>query len=105
MINDWMMKRLLATTVFITTFTSLFAQLFPGFNNSNYSGVSGIDLNPASISDNRLKLDINLAGLEFDFRNNYVGFKGSPKFLISEAHKENRDSTQRPLHLCCENRF
>lgn len=49
------------------------AQDFLGFNSSNYAGVSGIDLQPASIVDNRMKVDISLFGLNAQVYNNYIG--------------------------------
>ncbi|HLG02133.1 MAG TPA: DUF5723 family protein [Bacteroidia bacterium] len=51
-----------------------YGQDFLGYANSNYAGVTGIHLNPASIADSRYKADIQLAGFNFLFQNNYVGF-------------------------------
>ncbi len=51
-----------------------FAQDFLGYANSNYAGVNGIDLNPASIADSRFKFDGGF-GFNFLLGNNYVGFK------------------------------
>lgn len=51
------------------------AQDFLGYANSNYAGVSGIDLNPASIADSRFKFDMTLIGASFQFENNYIGLK------------------------------
>lgn len=53
--------------------TTLFAQDFLGFSNSNYAGVTGIDLQPSSIVDSRYKVDINLIGGSLFGYNNYVG--------------------------------
>ena len=49
------------------------AQDFLGFNSSNYAGVTGIDLQPASIVDNRMKVDISLFGMNAQVYNNYIG--------------------------------
>jgi hypothetical protein len=49
-------------------------QDIPGYNSSNYAGVSGIDLQPASIADMRYAVDINLIGGGMGFNNNYIGF-------------------------------
>lgn len=52
---------------------TLQAQDFIGYNQSNYAGVNGIDLNPASIADSRYKVDILLGGFSFYAQNNYIG--------------------------------
>jgi outer membrane protein OmpA-like peptidoglycan-associated protein len=53
------------------------AQDFLGYSNSNYAGVNGIDLNPASIADSRYKFDMLLGGFSFHAGNNYIGMKKS----------------------------
>ena len=54
--------------------SNAFAQDFYGFRQSNYSGVSGGDLNPANIADNRMAVDITLGGASFLTYNNYAYF-------------------------------
>jgi outer membrane protein OmpA-like peptidoglycan-associated protein len=49
-----------------------FAQDIPGYNNSNYAGISGVYLQPASIADMRYTFDMTLFGAGFAFNNNYV---------------------------------
>ena len=56
---------------------NIFAQDIPGFNMSNYAGVSGIDIQPASIADMRYKFDLELVGVGIDLNNNYIGANGS----------------------------
>jgi outer membrane protein OmpA-like peptidoglycan-associated protein len=51
------------------------AQDFLGYINSNYSGVTGTDLNPANVVDSRYKVDVTLAGISFSLANNYIGLK------------------------------
>jgi len=51
------------------------SQNMPGFNTGNYSGVTGIDLQPANIADNRYKIDLCLLGYGTNFSNNFIGFK------------------------------
>ncbi|HRG53256.1 MAG TPA: DUF5723 family protein, partial [Bacteroidia bacterium] len=53
------------------------AQDFLGYSNSNYAGVTGTDLQPASVVDSRFKADIALFGFSYSFYNNYVGIKKS----------------------------
>ncbi len=52
-----------------------YSQDFLGYSNSNYAGVSGIDLNPATIADSRYKFDMTLIGFSLNFENNYIGIK------------------------------
>ncbi len=70
------MKKYLLCTLSITVLVfNAHAQDFLGFTNSNYSGVTGSDLQPASIVDSRFKTDFNLFGTSFSLYNNYVGLK------------------------------
>ncbi len=62
---------------FLLSASTLSAQDFLGFSNSNYAGVAGIDLQPASIVDSRFKVDISLVGFSLSGSNNYAGIKGS----------------------------
>lgn len=48
------------------------SQNIPGYNVSNYAGISGIDLQPASIADNRYKFDAVLIGGGFSIANNAI---------------------------------
>ncbi|MCX6180903.1 MAG: DUF5723 family protein [Bacteroidetes bacterium] len=72
------MKKLLLLLFVVIAFTSN-AQDFSGYTNSNYAGVNGIDLQPASIVDNRYKLDILLLGANVNALNNYFVLK--PGFM------------------------
>jgi outer membrane protein OmpA-like peptidoglycan-associated protein len=53
-------------------FLSTYGQGIPGYNVSNYAGVSGVFLQPASIADSRYKVDISLVGAGLTLGNNYV---------------------------------
>lgn len=74
-----MKKILLFLSIFFTI--SANAQDFLGYLNSNYAGVNGIDLQPASIVDNRYKLDILLLANNTCFQNNF--FFVRPGFLTA----------------------
>jgi outer membrane protein OmpA-like peptidoglycan-associated protein len=52
-------------------------QDYLGFVNSNYSGITGVQLNPANVVNSRMIVDVNLIGLNFNAANNYVGLKRS----------------------------
>jgi outer membrane protein OmpA-like peptidoglycan-associated protein len=69
-----MMKKisLLVSLFAMLTLSSAVAQDFSGFRQSNYSGVSGGDWNPAMIADNRMVVDITLGGLSFTGYNNHL---------------------------------
>lgn len=69
------MKKLLLGLSVLTVFsTTAVAQDFLGYRQSNYSGVSGGDLNPASIADNRFVVDVTLGGLSFSGYNDHLFF-------------------------------
>jgi outer membrane protein OmpA-like peptidoglycan-associated protein len=51
----------------------LHAQDFLGLENSNYAGINGVFLQPASIVDSRYKVDICLVGAGATVVSNYIG--------------------------------
>ena len=53
------------------------AQPFLGYLSSNYSGVHGVMLQPASIVDSRYLVDINLVAANATILNNYIALKRS----------------------------
>ncbi len=64
---------------------TVFSQNFLGVNQSNYSGITRFELQPASIADNRLKFDMNLLGTSVGFYNNFLSMKaGSMRQMIFE---------------------
>jgi outer membrane protein OmpA-like peptidoglycan-associated protein len=71
------MKKIYRTLLLLVLFISsnLSAQDFPGYNTSNYAGISSIDIQPASIVDSRYIVDANIIGFNVSFGNNYVGIK------------------------------
>lgn len=60
------------------------AQNYLGVHSSNYGGVMGTDLQPASFVDSRFVVDVNLASFNFGLYNNAVAFdtKDMPKWWI-----------------------
>jgi outer membrane protein OmpA-like peptidoglycan-associated protein len=50
-----------------------FAQDFLGYSISNYAGITGANLNPASIADSRFRFDMELVGFDANVGNNYFG--------------------------------
>jgi hypothetical protein len=58
-----MMRKLLLVMMVLSCFSiEIQAQDFMGYRESNYSGVSGGDLNPANIADSRFVVDVTLGG-------------------------------------------
>ncbi len=88
-----MKKFLLALTFFLTLNPIVFSQDYLGFANSNYSGISGVHLNPAYAVDSRYKIDINLVGFGVNAFNNYVGLKPGALFHNGNDFPRFRDST------------
>lgn len=66
------MKKLITLLLLTFAYSVSSAQDMFGIANSNYAGLNGIGLNPSSIVDSRLGVDINLITFGFTFDNNYV---------------------------------
>jgi outer membrane protein OmpA-like peptidoglycan-associated protein len=75
------LKRLVALA-FIGFSTISYSQSYLGVHSSNYAGVMGTDLNPASFVDGRFKVDINLGSFNFNTYTNagYLDTKQMPKW-------------------------
>jgi len=61
---------LLLLAIMCATFTSQ-AQRYLGIHGSNYAGIMGADVQPASIVDGRFKFDLNLIGGDFSIWQNF----------------------------------
>ncbi|MCC6837113.1 MAG: OmpA family protein, partial [Bacteroidia bacterium] len=72
-----MTKKIFLISAFILCSLFVSAQDFLGYINSNYSGVTGTDLNPANVVNSRYKADISLVGVSISAYNNYIGLKRS----------------------------
>jgi len=68
-------KLILIAFIFFSKAT--FGQGIPGYNNSNYAGISGVDLQPACIADMRYAFDMTLFGFGVGVNNNYIGVQSS----------------------------
>ncbi|MBL4593589.1 MAG: OmpA family protein [Flavobacteriales bacterium] len=89
------MKKILLTILVTLTMTvTVFSQEFLGLRQSNYSGIMGSDLNPASIADNRLKFDLLLFGGYVGGFNNHMQFNTSkmPNWWIKSFNSKYPDS-------------
>lgn len=67
------MKTLLAFSLVVCAYSSN-AQNYLGVHNSNYAGVMGTDLQPASFVDGRFITDINLGSFSFGAWTNAISF-------------------------------
>ncbi|MBM3184816.1 MAG: OmpA family protein [Bacteroidetes bacterium] len=65
------MKKLLFPFLFLTIFSNGFSQNYLGVTTSNYAGVMGNDLNPASFVDGRFKFDLNLFSTNLNVYQNF----------------------------------
>src|SRR5690606_33619664 len=77
-------KVILGTALLCVSTFSSFAQNYLGIPQSNYSGVMGTDLNPASFVDGRFIVDVNLGSFNFSAWQNAVSFdtKDMPKWWV-----------------------
>ncbi len=66
--------------LFLLASTVIHAQDFLGLSTGNYAGITGVDVQPASIADSRYRFDINLSAVSFGFKSNFLGF--SREFAI-----------------------
>ncbi|MBK7172548.1 MAG: OmpA family protein [Bacteroidales bacterium] len=66
-----MKKILLIIVLYISGLSCVFSQEYLPFATSNYAGVNGVQLQPASIADSRYKFDLNLSATGASFYNNY----------------------------------
>jgi len=66
-----MKQQIFTLILLILTTLSLNAQEFLPFASSNYAGVTGVHLQPASIADSRYKFDLNIASVNVGTTNNF----------------------------------
>lgn len=80
--------------------TDALAQQYLGFTSSNYSGVHGSLLQPASIVDNRMAFDLNLVSFHTTFWNNYVSLRVKD---LRKNYDENADFQDTYLRIKDDN--
>lgn len=71
------MKKLMMLLAACLCCAAGYAQDYLGFINSNYSGITGAQLNPANIADSRFRVDVTLTGFNLNAANNYIGLQRS----------------------------
>jgi hypothetical protein len=85
------MKRIIVICFFIRGILPLEAQEMLGFVNSNYAGVSALQINPASMVDSKLYLDINILSTGVFYqadmnKNAFANFRlNGPSFMINRG--------------------
>ena len=87
--KTYTMKRLLLICAIIFSLSSVWSQDYLGIASSNYSGNIGLNLQPANLADNRLKLDIQLPSFNFFAGQNFIGFK--PNYLVRNGNITSSD--------------
>ncbi|MEM6830589.1 MAG: DUF5723 family protein, partial [Bacteroidota bacterium] len=65
-------KHFLLLVCLLSCGLSLHAQDWMGFHSSNYAGINGVSIQPASIADSRYKFQMNLIAFNFRASNNYL---------------------------------
>jgi outer membrane protein OmpA-like peptidoglycan-associated protein len=71
------MKHSLLILLFIFSLSKVSGQDWMGLHSSNYAGVQGISLQPASIADSRYKFQMNLIGFSTTVSNNYYAIQNA----------------------------
>ena len=91
-----MKKLLIAIALLTALFNEGFSQEFLGLRQSNFSGIMGSDLNPASIADNRMKFDLVIFGGYVGAYQNHMNFNGSkmPHWWYKSTNDKYYDSRQ-----------
>ncbi len=86
----------LITLFFVGVSLLGFSQNYLGIAHSNYSGVMGTDLNPASFVDGRFKVDINLGSFSFNTYTNagYLDTKQMPKWWLKSFRPDVNPSNE-----------
>ncbi|PCJ28086.1 MAG: hypothetical protein COA97_02080 [Flavobacteriales bacterium] len=89
-----MKKALLSLLVVLSLSITSYSQEFLGLRQSNYSGIMGSDLNPASIADSRFKFDLVLFNVYVGGFNNHMQFNTSkmPHWWINSFDDNYADS-------------
>lgn len=87
-----MKKCYLVLFVFLMTISHSFAQTYPGYRTSNYTGVNGVFFNPANIADNRFKWDVSIFGV-----NGFIGTSNSGLRFSDITHSLTADSLKSKL--------
>lgn len=82
------------------------AQQYLGVINSNYAGIMGADLQPASIVDSRFKVDINLGSFNIGAWQNarYFEANNMPKWWV-KSFKSPNDAWAKPDSTFYQNNF
>ncbi|MFI5193423.1 MAG: hypothetical protein ACHQD7_05180, partial [Chitinophagales bacterium] len=66
------MKKTIFLILSLHSYLLMLAQQDLGIRNGNYAGIEGALLNPSSISNSKLKWDINVLSLDVVFDNNFL---------------------------------
>ena len=86
-------KRLLIVPLICLSFTGI-SQNYLGIYGSNYSGVMGTDLNPASFVDGRFSFDLNLGSASFSLWQNAQTFdtRDMPKWWVKSFKADSTEN-------------
>ncbi|MBK5285673.1 MAG: hypothetical protein JJE25_09745, partial [Bacteroidia bacterium] len=86
-----------------------YSQEMLGIANSNYAGLTGLSLNPASMVNGKIKVDINLITAGINFENNYFvipkskltffGFKNIADQIDNNAFLDNSSTSDKQMNM------
>ena len=85
--NNKALIKFLIIIGFLITYSKVNAQELLGLTLGNYSGTAGLLINPASMTTNKVYLDINLVTADAFFRNNFA-YLPKEDFIIWDALKK-----------------
>lgn len=105
-VNHFSVKCIVASFALFLTI-NLNAQNYLGVHASNYNGVMGTDLQPASFVDGRFKVDVNLFSGDINFWQNALFFNtgNMPKWWIKSFADTNYSSWMEPDSTFIDNNF
>jgi hypothetical protein len=99
---------LLSIWLFIFQQNLIISQDMLGITNSNYSGINGIMINPASIVNPKSCIDINIITVNSSIQNNYLYFRGedykisslfNKKFMLEGNRKKDLNSDEEITYI------
>lgn len=98
-------QKIFSSALLIVAIQFAQAQNYIGVINSNYSGIMGADLQPASIVDSRFAVDVNLFSLNVDGWQNAKYFDADILPKRSWLYSLRRDTTWMEDSLLYQNSF
>lgn len=94
-----MVKNLLFTTLlFLLIIQKIYSQFIEGYATSNYAGINGVNFNPASVVDSRIKLDINFFTVSLTGYNSFINLNQPWINIPNRKIYNNSTFNSKPIH-------